>query len=192
MFGIYTDKRITKQESRILKDNPDDYNWYCIYMQTVFRDGRFFQVREDIKLPQEENDDGVVLMVQGGEIIYFKTLDRDVNSEEVESIFQVCSYLEKKFHQPIKSYVVMPPDCEVKTDKIDGDGEITIVFSKLGNDDGEEIIERLENKLKNHEEFTYSDSIDHMLLPYTGFKDKKVFMEKFRKYMALVEEYEGV
>ncbi|WP_462316697.1 hypothetical protein [Methanobrevibacter sp.] len=191
MFGIYSNQRLSKEESKILKENPDDYNWYCIYVQTIFRDRRFFQVREDIELPQSEDDDGVVLMFQGGDVVYFKTMDGDVTNEEVQSVYDVCSYLEGLFNRPIKAYVVFPPDGEIKADKIEGDGEVTIVFSTLRNDDGEEIIERLESKLKNHEEFTIPDSIDHMLLPYTGFKDRKVFDEKFKNYMKLVMEYGG-
>lgn len=95
------------------------------------------------------------------------------------------------FNRPIKAYVVFPPDGEIKADKIEGDAEVTIVFSTLRNDDGEEIIERLESKLKNHEEFTIPDSIDHMLLPFTGFKDRRIFDEKFENYMNLVMEYGG-
>lgn len=191
MFGIYSNQRLSKAESNILKANPDDYNWYCIYVQTIFKDNRFFQVREDIELPQSEDDDGVVLMFQGGDVVYFKTLDGDVTDKELQSVYEVCSYLEGLFNRHIKAYVVFPPDKDVKVDKIEGDAKVTIIFSTLRNDDGEEILERLESKLKNHEEFTYSDSIDHMLLPYTGFKNRNVFDEKFENYMNLVEEYGG-
>ena len=191
MFGIYSNKRISKAESKILKNNPDDYNWYCMYAGIIFNDKRFFQVREDIELPQGEDDDGVLLMFQGGDIVYFKTIDGDVTDEEVKSVYKVCSYLDETFNQPIYAYVVFPADCEITAEKIVCNEEITIICSSLRNDDGEEIIERLENKLKNHEEFGYSDSIDHMLLPYMGFKDKNVFQEKLKNYMALVKEYGG-
>ena len=191
MFGKYSNQRVSKEESKILKDNPDDYNWYCIYMRTLFKDDRFFQIRQDIELPQDEDDDGVVLMVQGGDIIYFKTIDCDVTNDEVQSVYEVCSHLQKTFNHPITAYVVFPPDGEITADSVDGKGEITIIFSTLKSDDGEEIIDRLESKLKSHEEFTIPDSISHMLLPYNGFKDRKVFDEKYENYMALVKEYGG-
>ena len=191
MFGIYSNMRISEAESKILKHNPDDYEWYCVIVNTIFRDKRYFQVRGDIDLPQAEDDDGVVLMFQGGDVVYFKTIDGDVTDEEMKSVYDVCSYLEDMFKRPIKAYVVFPSDGKVKSDGIDGDGNVTMVFSTLKNDDGEEIIERLEKKLKNHEEFTISDSIDHMLLPYGGFKNKKVFAEKYEHYMQLVNEYGG-
>ena len=63
-------------------------------------------------------------------------------------------------------------------------------FSFIGVKDGEEIIERLENKLKNHEKFTVPDSIDHMLLPYIGYANKEEFYDKFNRYKELVEAYE--
>lgn len=63
-----------------------------------------------------------------------------------------------------------------------------IFFSSFASDDGEEIIERLEAKLDNDKEFTTSDSIDHMLLPYSGYKDKDDFQEKFQRYMKKIDE----
>jgi len=188
MFGNYSNKRLSEAESKILCKNPDDYTWYCVYVSHVFRDQRLFEVREDIELPQDEDDDGVVLIFEGGDIVYFKTLDGDVTEDVVKSVMDVCSYLEKKFNRSITAYVVCPFDCEIKVEDIEGDGQMTFVFSLLRNDDGEEIIDRLESKLKNNEKFTIPDSIDHMLLPYGGFKDKKVFQEKFMRYMNLVEE----
>lgn len=189
MFGIYSNQRISAAESKMLCQNPDDYNWYCVYVNTIFRDRRFFQVREDIELPQSEDDNGVVLMFDGVDVVYFKTLDGDATENEVKSIMEVCSYLKDTFKKPIKAYVVCPSDAKIDVEKIEGEGDITLFFSLLKNDDGEEIIERLETKLKNHEQFTISDSIDHMLLPYTGFKNKAVFNEKFNHYMTLFNEY---
>ena len=191
MFGIYSDKRISKQESKILYENPDDYNWYMAYVSTIFKDSRFFQVREDIELPQDEDDNGVVLMFEGGDVVYFKTLDGDVTDDEVKSIVKVCKFLEDTFKRPINAYVVFPPDAELVANKFEYEGELTMYFSSLRNDNGEEIVERLESKLKNNEKFTVGDSVDHMLLPYTGFKDKSIFEKKFESYMKLVNEYGG-
>ena len=189
MFGRYSNQRISEAESKILWKNPDDYNWYTVYVRTVFKDSRLFEVREDLDLPQSDDDNGVVLMFEGGDPVYFKTLDGDVTEEEVESIFEVCSHLERTFNRPISAYVVCHPDVEVKVEKrIEGEGDVTIFFSFMPDCEGEETVERLEDKLKSNEEFTVSDSIDHMLLPYMGFKDKKTFHEKLKRYMALVEE----
>lgn len=189
MFGIYTNQRISEEESRMLCQGPDDYNWYCVYVGTIFKDNRFFQVREDIKLPQSEDDNGVVLIFEGGDVVYFKTLDGDATQKEADSILEVCSFLSDTFKRPIKAYVVCPSDANVEIEKIEGEGDITIFFSLLKNDDGEETVERLQSKLNSNEEFTISDSIDHMLLPYMGFKDKEVFQEKFRNYMAVFNEH---
>lgn len=188
MFGRYSNQRISEAESKILCKNPDDYNWYTVYVNTVFKDQRLFEVREDIELPQSDDDNGVVLMFEGGEPIYFKTLDGDATDEEAQSIYEVCSHLEKMFNRPIFAYVVCPPDAEIKVENIDGEGDVSICFSIMAGCEGEETVDRLEAKLKNNEEFTIPDSIDHMLLPYMGFKDKKVFQEKFNRYMSLVEE----
>ena len=190
MFGIYSRKRLSENESKILKSNPDDYNWYHVMLQTLFEDDRFFQVREDIEVPKKEGDDGVVLILEGGDVVYFRTIDGNVNDEVMDSIIEVCSYLVDKFDRRVDAYVVCPTNRTFDVDEKKVELRIRIYFSSLAIHNGEEIIERLENKLKNHEEFTISDSIDHMLLPYTGYQDKKAFEEKYQHYMNLIETYE--
>ena len=72
MFGVYSDKRLSKKEQEILNSNPDDYNWYCVIVQGIFKDRRFFQVRDDIELSQD--DKGSVLVFEGGDIVYIRPL----------------------------------------------------------------------------------------------------------------------
>ena len=191
MFGIYTNQRMSEAERNILNQHPDDYNWYCIYLWSLFKDQRFFQVREDIELPQSEDDNGVVLMFQDGDVVYFKTIDGDADERVIQSTLKVCLYLEDLFKRDITAYVVCPSDAKIEAEKVEGEGNVRILFSLLKNTNGEEIIERLESKLKNHEEFSIPDSIDHMLLPYMGFKNKRDFKKKFKQYMDLVNEYGG-
>ena len=74
-------------------------------------------------------------------------------------------------------------------DVVKDGSDITMIFSYIKVDNGEKIIERLENKLLMNEKFTVPDSIDHMLLPYTGYKNKEVFEEKFKHYMGLIESF---
>lgn len=190
MFGIYSRQRLSEKESKILKSNPDDYNWYCVMLQKIFEDDRFFQVREDIEVPKKEDDDGVVLILEGGDVVYFRTIDGNVNDEVVDSIIGVCSYLVDKFDCRVDAYVICPPNRTFDVGEKNVEVRTKIYFSSIATHNGEEIIERLENKLKNHEEFTISDSIDHMLLPYTGYQDKKAFEEKYQHYMNLIETYE--
>ena len=58
MFGIYSNQRLSENERKILKSNPDDYLWYAIMLNVFFHDDNCFQVREDIEIPQKEDDDG--------------------------------------------------------------------------------------------------------------------------------------
>ena len=191
MFGIYSNHRLSENEMKILKSDPDDYNWYFIILQIFFKDHGFFQIREDIEIPQKEDEDGVLLMSEG-KIIYFKTIDYDITNEVVNSILEVCTNLENLFNRPITSYVLYPPDFDVLFDreKIDP-GNTVIIFSSGRSQEGEKIIDRLEVKLKNHDEFTISDSINHMVLPYVGFKNREVFDKKYENYMKLIEKYDA-
>ena len=92
------------------------------------------------------------------------------------------------FNRSIDVYVLCPPDIGLCVNHKNGEGGVKIFFSSLATDDGEEIIERLESKLDNGEEFTTNDSIEHMLLPYGGYKDKDDFQKRFQQYMKKVDE----
>lgn len=183
MFGVYSNQRITEAERKILYGDPDDYIWYMVYLKSVFKDARPFQVREDIELP--DNGEGVIVMFPG-EVAYFRTLTGDATQREADEITRVCLYMEDLFGCPINAYVVCPPDAIISVDGLEGEGHVTINFSILMNDDGERIIDELQGKLENHEEFTVDDSASHMLLPYTGFKNKAEFREKLKHYTDLV------
>lgn len=190
MFGVYTNQRLSENERKLLHLNPDDLNWYCVILKSVFRDERFFQIREDIDLPQDEDDDGVVLIFEGGEVVYFKTIIGEITEEKVQSIFKVCKYLEDKFNRPITAYIPCSPFTEVDVSLEDENYHVTMIFGYIPSDDAEEIIDRLQNKLKSKEIFTVGDSIDHMILPFWGYKDKEVFDEKYARYMEMIETYE--
>ena len=192
MFGIYSNQRLTERERKILYEHPDDYNWYMVVLSQIFNDPRFFQVREDIKLPQSEDDDGVVLIFDDGEVVYFKTIGGEVRKRDVESIIEVCSFLEDQFNQPIVAYVVCPTEFwDVDIESMDCYCKFKIVFSAIKSDDGEEIIEKLEEKLDSNQKFTFEDTVDHILLPFTGYNDKDVFEKKFKHYMNKVNANGG-
>lgn len=191
MFGIYSNKRLTENERAILHLNPDDYNWYMVILSQAFKEHRHFEVREDIEVPQNEGDDGVVLIFEGGNPVYFRTLNEDLTVEDTETIFKVCSFIEEKFDRPVDAYVLCKPDCEVSISKGSDNckGNIRIFFNFICTKDGEEIIDRLMAKLKNKEKFTADDSFDHMLLPYVGYVDKKDFEKKYVRYMECINSY---
>lgn len=190
MFGVYSNQRLSENERKLLNSNPDDLNWYCVIARTIFKDSRFFQVRQDMELPQKEDDNGVVLIFEGGDVVYLKSIEGEVTQEEFDSITEVCTFLADKFERPIKSYVPCSPFKSLDFDVEKNGRKITIFFSFINSDDGEKIIDKLENKLKNHKEFSIQDSIDHMLLPYIGYKDKDIFYEKLHHYRKLIEEYD--
>ncbi len=190
MFGIYSNQRLSENERRLLNSNPDDLNWYCVIVQTIFKDRRVFQIRQDIELPQDDDDNGVVLMFEDSDVVYLKSIEREVTQDDFQSITKVCTFLADKFKRPISAYIPCAPFKNLDFDVEKNGREITMFFSCLDVDDGEEIIDRLETKLKNHEEFTIHDSIEHMLLPYRGYKDRDVFYEKLHHYRQLIEEFD--
>ncbi len=188
MFGIYSNQRLTENERKILDRHPDDYNWYCVILGAAFKEDRFFQVREDIEIPQAQDDDGVILMFEGGDVVYFKTEKEDISDEKYQSIINVCSFLKNKFGSSIDAYVLCSHNVEWNLQQKKGGSGIRIVFSSFASDDGEEIIERLEAKLDRNEQFTTKDSIDHMILPFSGYNNREEFQKKFKRYMKKVDE----
>ena len=193
MLGIYSNKRLTVNERAILHLNPDDYEWYMVVLGQVFKDHRFFQIREDIELPQKDDVDGVVLMLEGGDPVYFRTLNEDLTEEDTRSIYDVCSFLEEKFDRSVDAYILCKPDCQVSVSKSGNcKGRIRMFFNFICTGDGEEILERLSAKIKNGEKFTVEDSFDHILLPYVGYKNKEDFEEMYRRYMDCINSYDGI
>ena len=167
MFGYYIDKKFSDKETKILENEPDDYIWYMIINASLFKDSRFFEIRDDIKIPNDK--DGRVLIYEKGDIVYSKTIDQKDSDEEIKEIKKSCSYLADLFEDHIDAYIAHTANC--KTDMVNG----------------EEIISKLENKIKNNESFNTDDSVDHILLPFIGSDDLKSFNKKYEHYMALFE-----
>ena len=189
MFGCYSDKKFSENEKKILNHEPDDFIWCSVILSVIFKDVRSFQIRDDINIPQEEDDDGIVLMMEDESIVYLKTLDGDFDDDEFRAVEEVCLYLENVFHKHIKVYIPCPSFSIVSHHQDKSDAHLFIKLSSLSLTDGVENIERLEAKLKNNEKFSTSDSIDHMLIPFMKFDNKEIFQEKYTHYMNLINSY---
>ena len=188
MFGYYTNIQLNENERKILKSAPDDYEWYMAMIKGVFNDERMFEVREDIKVP--DDGDGVVIIFERGCITYFKTIRGTVTVKELEKVSDACSYLEKEFKSDINSYVLCTPQ-EVDYIQDMDNTKHSITISQIRDPHGEETIEKLENKLINNIPYTYEDSINHFMLPFLGWPDTDSYREKYEQYMKLVNSYDG-
>lgn len=188
MYELYTNQRISDEERKILHQHPDDYLWYGVIIGKLFDKHQRFEVREDIKLPQKEDDDGVVLIFEDGTVTYFKTSIGIMTDEDYKTMKKVCKYLLKKFKQPIDVYIACSPNSKINFSELPYDYDIKVTYSSIPIKKGDEIIEKLESKVKNHEEFSIMDSIEHMLLPFIGCENQKNFMKKYTQYMKNVKK----
>ena len=173
-----------KNRKEILSGSDDDLIFYRIAMVFIFNVFTLFEIRDDIKLPQQKDDGGVVLSFDDGRIAYFKIQEKKLNDEDFESLLNVLYFLKDKFGCSIDSYLLCFPDVEF--DQFNGfdNGEISFNFSSLKDYDGDAIVEMLENKRKNKIKFTLLDHVCHFLLPFMGYKDKNEFLSKFHNYMV--------
>ena len=190
MYGCYSNIRLNENERKILKDEPDDYIWYKCVLSKVFQDNNNFEVRQDIEIPQDEDDDGVLLMVDDGSLIYFKTLEGNFDNIQAEKVSKVCSFIENTFNCPFKVYVACRTNFCINHDDDFGISS-NVYFARIYAAVAEKIVDELESKLVANEEFTISDSINHILLPFLSYKDKDVFEEKYAHYMDLINSYGG-
>ena len=190
MFGYYTNKRLSENESKLLHSNPDDYNWYMVIIQSLFADNRFFQIREDIKLPQSEDEDGVVLIFEDESVVYFKTANEDITNEVQNSIFDVCYFLKTRFNKPIKAYVACKPNIQLCADEISVKNDVQICYSSIENRVGEKYIDDLDKKLRRKKKFNVDDSFHHILLPFVNYRNRDAFQEKYQRYMNRVNSYD--
>ena len=186
MFGCFSNIRLSEQERKILKDEPDDAIWYSMVLGNLFKDNRRFQIREDIEVPKKEDDDGVLLMMEDGSIVYFRTSDGVFDNGEYNYMIGVCSWIVNKFHRPLNVYMACDSRPQMSFDSKNEGVVAKIVLSRFITGDNEKIIDRLVHKLENNEEFDYGDSVDHMLLPFGGYKNKSVFDKKYAHYMDLI------
>lgn len=171
-----------KEMQDILFGRSDDKMVYKSILAFVFNDFASFEVRKDIEIPKKDGN-GVVISFNDGRIVYFKIQDNELCDNEFESILEVCYFLQDKFGGPIESYILCRPEIELRGyDGIKREG-IRLELRTLKHLDGDAAVEMLENKRKNKEKFTFQDHICHILLPYMGYEDRKVFLPKFQHYM---------
>ncbi len=170
----------------ILTGGSDDTITYRVLLSFVFNDFESFEVRRDIKIPQKDGSEGVVIAFDDGRITYFKTQKVPLTDEEFESILNVCYFLQDRFGGTIEAYILCYPDVEFRAyGGIEREG-ITIVLNTLRHYDGDATLEMLEGKLKNNERFTFQDYVCHILLPYMGSRSPDEFLPKFQRYMVEV------
>ena len=189
MFGCYSNNRLSEQEKKILKEEPDDAIWYSTLLRCLFKDNRSFQIREDIKVPKKDDDDGVLLMMEDGTIVYFRTSHGIFDNEEYNYLIGICSWIVNKFHCPLNVYMACDSEPEISFDAGDEGVDAKIVLSRFFTGKNEKTLDRLIHKLENKEEYDYNDSVDHMLLPYGGYKNKEIFDKKYAYYMDLFNSY---
>ena len=185
MFGYYTDKRLSDSERKILKCNPDDYNWHMIIHNAIFNQQGLFEIRDDIKIPNDK--DGTVVIFEKGNVVYYKTQNHKALSDDIKKIKESCSYLADLFEDHIDAYIAHTGNCKIDRVEECDDINCTLHFKSFCENNGEEILAELENKLINKEPFTITDSVNHILLPFIGDIDQDSFNKKYHHYMEIIE-----
>lgn len=117
-------------------------------------------------------------------------MEGNFDNIQAEKVSKVCSFIENTFNCPFKVYVACRTNFCINHDEDFGISS-NVYFARIYAAVAEKIVDELESKLVANEEFTISDSINHILLPFLSYKDKDVFEEKYAHYMDLINSYGG-
>ena len=113
----------------------------------------------------------------------------DLTRDEFNSILENCCFLKEKFGGDIKAYVIYRPEIEIDDTFELHEDNVEIHIASLKSVDGDYILDRLHSKIKNKEDFTLEDQINHLLLLYMGHKSWDEFLPKYQQYMMAVMLY---
>lgn len=172
-----------KSPLNVLMGGEDDTIFYKAALTFVFCEFESFVVIKDLKIPQKDEKNGVVIVFDDGRISYFKRQSNQLTDTEYESILEVCCFLKDTYGGSIEAYVLCSPEVEIMPyDGIERDG-IALILASLADCDGDAAVEMLENKRRNGQRFTFQDHVCHLLLPFMGHRDRDEFMPKYQHCM---------
>nr|WP_295000354.1 hypothetical protein [uncultured Methanobrevibacter sp.] len=174
-----------ERESYEVRDAEDEL-FYNVMFGKVFGIYSPFEVDDTVEFPKKDRFGGVVLKFVGGGSAYFKVQRQMPSMEEIDSVVQVCRFLQKSFGQYVVAYILCEPHIEIRNIKVREDEKINITYVSSRKNDGDEVLLKLTEKLENNEKFTIEDYISKFTVPFMSRKDDDKFQENYSKF---IEEY---
>ena len=174
-----------ERESYEVRDGEDEL-YYNAMFGKVFGIYSPFEVDDIVEFPKKDKLGGVVLKFIGAGSAYFKVQREMPSTEEVNSVLEVCKFLQKSFGQYVVAYIICEPYIEIRDIEVPDEENINITYISSRKNDGDEILLKLSEKLENNEEFTIDDYISKFTVPFMSRKDEDEFRENYSKF---IEKY---
>ena len=167
-----------------VKDDEDK-----IYYQIIFDKicGVYspFEVDENVDFPGKDELGGIVLKFIGGGAAYFKIQREMPDNDEVNSILEVCKFLQKSFGEYAVGYIYCEPHIEIRDIAVPEYGNICMDFFSSRKNDGDYVLNNLMDKIQKNEQFDVEDFILKFSLPFMSRKDEDEFQLKYQEFVEL-------
>ena len=171
-----------ERESYEVRDVEDEL-YYNAMFGKVFGIYSPFEVDDTVEFPKKDKLGGVVLKFIGGGSTYFKVQREMPSREEIDSVLEVCKFLQKSFGKYVVAYILCEPHIEIRDIEVQDAENINITYVSSRKNDGDEILLKLTEKLENNEEFTIEDYISKFSVPFMSRKDDDIFQENYSKFI---------
>lgn len=168
--------------------DKEDQLFYELIFGKVYGIYSPFEVDNNVEFPKKDELGGIVLKFIGGGAAYFKILGRMPTREEVDSILEVCKFLQKTFGEYVIARIHCEPHIEIRDIEVQGSKNIDIHYVSSRKNDGDMMMDRLVKKLEDDEDFTIDDYILKFMLPFMSRKDDDEFQVKYLKFIDLCKQ----
>lgn len=170
-----------------VKDEEDKL-FYELMFGKVYGVYSPFEVDNDVEFPKKDELGGIVLKFIGGGSAYFKVQREMPSKDEVNSIFEVCKFLQREFGEYVVAMIHCEPHIEIRDIAVPGTETIDIHYVSSRKNDAHVTLERLTGKLENDREFNIDDLILKFMLPFMSRKDDDEFQAEYIKFIDLYNE----
>ena len=167
-----------------VKDDEDKL-YYPIILNKICAIHSPFEVDENVDFPGKDELGGIVLKFIGGGAAYFKIQREMPDNDEVNSILEVCKFLQKSFGEYVVGYIYCEPHIEIENIAIPDYEDIHICFVSSRKTDGDYALNVLMGKIQKNEQFDVEDFIQKFTLPFMGRKDEDEFQLKYQDFVEL-------
>lgn len=169
-------------------DEEEEEIYLEIMMGDVLNVFSPFEVDKDMDFPKKDELGGIVLKFIGGGAAYFKLQKEMPSDEEVKDVYNVCQFLKESLGDYVAARIMCQPHIEIRGIDVSHDDSIDVCYVSVRLNDGDKVLEKLCEKLKNKEGFTYHDNIQRFILPFMGRKNRGEFKNKYSKFISQLDD----
>ena len=168
-------------------DEEEEKVYFEVMMRDIFGVFSPFEIDKSIDFPKKDKYGGVVFKFIGGGAAYFKLQKEMLSDEEIKDVCEICQFLKENFGEYVVARIMCQPHIEIRDIDLSRD-DLDICYISVRLNDGDEVLEKLCEKLKNKEKFKLEDHLQRFIVPFMSRKNKDKFKSKYSKFISLLSE----